>query len=32
MNEELRAEILERRRFESTILSGKMAEDEEEDN
>ena len=32
MNEELRAEILERRRFESTILSGKMVKDKEEDN
>jgi len=32
MNEELRAEILERRRFESTILSGNRVKDEEEDN
>jgi PAS domain-containing protein len=30
MNEELRAEILERRRFESTILSGDRVTDEEE--
>jgi PAS domain S-box-containing protein len=31
MNEELRAEILERRRFESTILSGHLIKNEEED-
>ena len=31
MNEELRAEILERRRFESTILSGDRIKDPEED-
>jgi len=31
MNEELRAEILERRRFESTILSGDRVNDEEEE-
>jgi len=31
MNEELRAEILERRRFESTILSGDRVNDDEEE-
>jgi PAS domain S-box-containing protein len=31
MNEELRAEILERRRFESTILSGDRVQDDEDD-
>ena len=31
MNEELRAEILERRRFESTILPGHLISNEEED-
>jgi len=31
MNEELRAEILERRRFESTILSGNRLNDEEDE-
>jgi C4-dicarboxylate-specific signal transduction histidine kinase len=31
MNEELRAEILERRRFESTIMSGHLITNEVED-
>jgi PAS domain-containing protein len=31
MNEELRADILKRRRFESTILSGRRKKDKEED-